>query len=391
MDIGKRVLEIENELIDLRRRIHSHPELRLEEYETTALIEEELKKYGIRTERYGLKTGVVGILEGREKGRTIAVRADIDGLKLGEDSGLDFSSVNPGVCHACGHDIHTTALLGCARVLSEIKHEIKGTVKFIFQPAEEGLSGARMMIEAGVLENPKVEAIIAAHTWPEIPGGTIGVRKGAFMASGDTFRITVKGRGGHAAHPHKSIDPTVICSYILLQLQTIVSREIAPLDSGVITVGKIEAGAVANIIPSEAVMEGTVRTLNPKTRKYIQERIEKMAVLSAQSMNGEAEVEYNIGVPPVMNDSNIVDIISQAVKETLGEDKLVQLENPSMGSEDLAFYLDNVPGAMFRIGTVNDIAASQFPLHNPKIIFDEKSIAAGAITMSSAVLKFLNS
>lgn len=391
MDIRKRASEIENELIDLRRRIHSHPELRLEEYETTALIEEELKKYGIRTERYGLKTGIVGILEGEEQGRTIAVRADIDGLKLTEDSGLDFSSMNPGVCHACGHDIHTAALLGCARLLSEIKDEIKGTVKFIFQPAEEGLSGARLMIEAGVLENPKVDAIIAAHTWPEIPAGTIGVRKGAFMASGDTFRIKVKGRGGHAAHPHKSIDPTVICSYILLQLQTIISREIAPLDSGVITVGKIEAGAVANIIPSEAVMEGTVRTLNPKTRKYIQERIEKMAVLSAQSMNGEAEVEYNIGVPPVMNDNDIVDIISQTVKETLGEDKLVQLENPSMGSEDLAFYLDNVPGAMFRLGTVNNLASSSLPLHNPKIIFDEKSIISGAITMSAAVLKCLHS
>lgn len=391
MDIKKRASEIENDLVELRRRIHSHPELRLEEYETTALIEEELKKYGIRTDRYGLKTGIVGILEGKEPGRTIAVRADMDGLMLTEDSGLDFSSLNPGVCHACGHDIHTTALLGCARLLSEMKDEIKGTVKFVFQPAEEGLSGAKMMIDAGVMENPKVEAIIAAHTWPEIPGGTIGVKKGPFMASGDYFRIKVKGRGGHAAHPHKSIDPTVICSYILLQLQTIVSREVAPLDSAVITVGKIEAGAVANIIPSEAVMEGTVRTLNPKTRKYIQERIEKMAVLSAESMNGEAEVEYNPGVPPVVNDSDLVDIISQSVIETLGEDKLVYLENPSMGSEDLSFYLDKVPGALFRLGTVNDLAESRLPLHNPKIIFDEKSITAGAITMSSAVLKFLHS
>ena len=390
MDILKRALEVESEMIDIRRKIHANPELRLMEYETTALIEAELQKYGIVTNRYGLKTGVVGILTGDKPGKTIAVRADIDALQLQEETNLDFASKNDGICHGCGHDIHTATVLTCARLMSEMKSEINGTVKFIFQPAEEGSGGAKLMVKNGALDNPKVDVIIAAHTWPEIPGGTIGVRKGPFMAGADRFKIKVIGKGGHAAHPHKSVDPVVISAYILTQLQTIVSRETSPLDSIVITVGKISAGSAANIIPSEAIMEGTVRTVNKETRKKARESIERMAKLTAESMNAKAEIEYLVGGPPVVCDGNIVDLICAAAVEILGEEKLVHLETPSMGSEDFAEYLEKVPGALFRIGTTNELPESKLPLHNSKTIFDEKAIIAGAATMCGTIFKFLN-
>lgn len=351
------------------------------------MVKNYLDVLGIENRPNGDKTGVIGILKGRKPGPVVALRVDMDALRLTEATGLPFASENPGVCHACGHDIHTAVLLGTAKILSEYKDELCGTVKFLFQPAEEGLGGAKTMIENGALENPKADCILACHTWPEMPAGTIGVRKGAMLGESDSFRITVKGKGGHAAHPHKGIDPVVVSAHMITQLQTIVSRRVAPVDSAVITVGHLSAGTVNNIIPNEAVMEGTVRTQDPETRKQVAEYIGQLAVGTAKAMGADAEVDYKFGVGPTLCDSGLVDAISEAVMEVLGADRLLQVPVPSMGAEDFAYYLEHVPGALFRLGTFDDTPESHWALHNPSTLFNETSIPTGVAAMAASVFK----
>lgn len=391
MALLERVGEISEEIIGIRRKIHQNPEISFEETETTALVREYLDGLGIENRPNGDRTGVIGILKGEKPGPVIALRADMDALKLEEATGLPFASQNPGACHACGHDIHTAVLLGTAKILSEYREELCGTVKFLFQPAEEGLGGAKSMIENGALKNPKPDYILACHTWPEMPAGSIGVRKGAMLGASDSFRITVKGKGGHAAHPHKGIDPVVVSAYIITELQTIVSRRVAPVDSAVITVGHLTAGTVNNIIPNEAVMEGTVRTQDPETRKQVAEYIKNLAEGTAKAMGAEAEVDYKFGVGPTLCDSELVDLISEAVTKTLGADRLLQVPVPSMGAEDFAYYLEHVPGALFRLGTYDDTPQSHWALHNPSTLFNEKAIPAGVAAMAASVFRISGS
>lgn len=253
-----------------------------------------------------------------------------------------------------------------ARVLSSIRDELKGTVLFLFQPAEERLSGSQMVIDSGVFENYHPDFAVGLHCWPDIPAGTIGIRRGSFMTSSDTVKLTIRGKGGHGAHPHKSIDPVMTSAYILTELQTIISRTIAPLDSAVLTIGKITGGTAANIIPDEVVMEGTVRTVSNETRALMEEKIRQIVTHGAAAMGAECDIGYQKGVPAVVCDSHVVDLIEQAAAEELGADHVVTLATPSMGSEDFARYLEKVPGAMFRIGTRNDDPASSRPLHKPE-------------------------
>ncbi len=391
MSLVKRAYELQNDMFSLRREIHAFPELAFQEFKTTELIERSLKSYGIETFPNGDKTGVIGILKGAKPGRTIALRADIDALPVQEASGLPYASTREGLSHACGHDIHTAALLGAARLLSELKNEICGTIKFLFQPAEESTNGAKSMIANGALDNPRVDAIICAHTWPDIPGGSIGVRKGAMLAAADSFKININGKGGHAAHPHKCVDPIVVGAYIITQLQTVVSREVSPTDSAVVTVGKMIAGTASNIIPSQAIIEGTFRTVSKETRGHIKDSIARIAKLTAESLNAVAEVEFGMGVPPTICDPEIVDIASEAVIQLLGEDKLLPLAVPSMGAEDFAEYLEFVPGALLRLGTADERPESRFALHSPKVVFDEQSIVAGAIAFVGTVFKLTGS
>ena len=391
MTLLERVGEISEEIIGIRRKIHQNPEISFEETETTALVRKYLDGLGIENRPNGDQTGVIGILKGEKPGPVIALRADMDALKLEEATGLPFASQNPGACHACGHDIHTAVLLGTAKILSEYREELCGTVKFLFQPAEEGLGGAKSMIENGALKNPKPDYILACHTWPEMPAGSIGVRKGAMLGASDSFRITVKGKGGHAAHPHKGIDPVVVSAYIITELQTIVSRRVAPVDSAVITVGRLTAGTVNNIIPNEAVMEGTVRTQDPETRKQVADYIKNLAEGTAKAMGAEEEVDYEFGVGPTLCDSELVDLISEAVTDTLGADRLLQVPVPSMGAEDFAYYLEHVPGALFRLGTCDDTPQSHWALHNPSTLFNEKAIPAGVAAMAASVFRISGS
>jgi amidohydrolase/hippurate hydrolase len=385
--------EIEKEIIAIRKTIHRFPELAYEEYKTAETIKNELLKLGIEiivNENY---TGVIGILKGEQEGKTLALRADMDALPIHEETELEYKSQNSGIMHACGHDIHVAVLLGVAKILSKLKSEIKGTVKFIFQPAEErkkGIpSGAETLILNNVLEEPKVDAIAGLHCWPELPYGTIGIKRGGMMASSDTLNIKIKGKGGHAAHPHKCIDPITICGYIITEVQSIVSREIAPFDSVVISFGKISGGHAPNVIPNEVELQGTMRTLNERTRNLIHQKIRDRVTMISRSYGGDAEIEIIKGSPSLTCDDNMINILENVINNQLTETEIVNLKNPSMGAEDFACYLQHVPGLFFRLGTANEDENSKIPLHNSKIIFDERAIYHGMCAMSTFALEYL--
>lgn len=381
--------EMQEKIISIRRWLHQHPELSGQEYETSKLVAAVLEEAGIEVKTNVAGTGVVGLIIGEQPGKTLALRADMDALPIDEQTGLEYASCNQGIMHACGHDFHTAILLGAAILLNGQKARIKGTIKVIFQPAEEKLMGAAGMIEEGVLKNPDVDAIMALHCWPELPAGTIGVRRGAFMAAADSLDITVKGKGGHAAHPHKCVDPIVITGQIISTLQTIVSREVAPVDSAVVTIGKIQGGTASNIIASEVKLSGTVRTVNPALREKMPRMIERIIGKTAESMNGEADVTYSLGSPPLINDCDLVTLIENTVTDTLGKDKLAYLETPSLGGEDFAFYLEKIPGMMFRLGTANNRQESRLALHNARLVFDESAIVPGIAVMCETAVRYL--
>ena len=391
MTLLEKIEQNKEDLLNIRHQIHRHPETAFEEVETTKLIKKVLDDAGIENHPNGDSTGVIGLIHSAKEGPVLAIRADIDALPIKENTGLPFSSEVPGKCHACGHDLHTTVLLGAARLLKEYQNDLCGTIKLIFQPAEEVMTGAAKTIANGALENPKPDFILACHTWPDMPAGSIGVRKGTMLGASDSFKVKVIGKGGHAAHPQKGIDPVVIAAHIITQLQTIVSRRVAAIDPVVVTVGHLEAGTAANIIPNEAYFEGTVRTQSNETRKHVAEILEQLAVGTARAMGGDAEVSYTFGVGPTISDDHLVDQISETVTEILGSDKLLQVPSPSMGSEDFARYLEHIPGAIFRLGTHNDAPESKLALHNASLLFDEKAIPTGVATMVGAAFKITGS
>lgn len=381
--------KIEDELLTIRRHLHKFPELSHKEYATTQFIKDRLAAYGIHEYASLPGTGVIAFIRGSKPGKTVAIRADIDALPITEETGLEYASVNDGVMHACGHDVHTTVALGCAKLLQAVKHELRGTVKCIFQPAEEILQGARYIIDAGGLDQPAVDAIMGLHCWPDIPVGTIGIRRKPMMAASDTFTIRVYGKQGHAAHPHKCVDPIVISGQIVNNLQTIVSREIPPTDPLVITVGKIQGGTAHNIIPNMVEMFGTVRSLNPDLRNKIPAMMTRIVEGTAAVMRGKAEIDYQFGTPPVLSDDTLNSIVEKTTQSLLGEDKLVNLANPSMGSEDFAFYLEKIPGVFFRLGIYSDQLGARVPLHSPSFKVDEACLPVGVAVMSHSAYSYL--
>lgn len=381
----------QEEMIAIRRQIHENPELSMKEKNTTALIKAKCREYGLMEADVGLESGAAFIMNPENKEKSIIFRADMDALPVNENTGLAFASKNPGICHSCGHDIHTTALLCCARILSSIREEVDGRVIFLFQPAEEIGQGAKMVMRSGLFEKYPSQMIIGIHTWPETPGGKIGIRKGPFMAASDRICITVKGKGGHGAHPNKSVDPVLTAAYILTQIQSIVSRNVPPLQSAVITIGKFTGGPAANVIPDEASMEGTVRTFLPEVRDMIERRITEIAMHVAASMGASCVVDYQRGGQAVIGDDRAVSLIEQAGLEELGAEGVAYLETPSMGSEDFAGYLSLLPGAMFRLGTSNEIPESHYPLHNAKTIFDERAITVGGRVLSRIAVDYFSS
>ena len=379
------------DLISLRREIHKNPELSNKELETSRLIKEKLMENGIEASTISSGLGVTALIEGSKEGKTVAYRADLDALPIKEETGLPFASQRENVMHACGHDIHTTVLYGTALVINKFKEHLRGNLRLIFQSGEENFTGAKEVIKAGILDKPKVDYILALHTWPELPAGTIGLKKGSMMASSTNLYFKITGKGGHAAHPHRGIDPIVVSSYIVTAIQSIISRNIGPLDSAVISFGKLQAGTTSNIIPDYAIAEGTVRTLRPDVNKKFEERIRDLIKLQAESFGAKAEVKYENISPPVINDPYIIDVLERSSFDSIGHENIRWLDNPSMGSEDFAFYLEKIPGVLIRLGTHNDTEESKLPLHNSKIIFDERSIETGVNFMTNAIFSLLNS
>ena len=370
-------------VIELRRYLHSFPELGKHEFNTQKRIIQELSAVGL-TCRPILGTGVIAQLEGSKPGKTIAIRADMDALELVDECDTSYQSKNHGVCHACGHDGHIAMLVGVAKIMAEMKEEIEGNIRFLFQPNEEQLpGGARFMIEEGALQG--VDAIIGAHLWQPLKVGTIGIATGRFMASADEFRITIKGRGGHGSMPHQTIDALIIGAQLAMALQTIVSRNIDPLEQAVVSIGYFKAGEVFNIIPDTAVLRGTVRSFEPSVRSLIFERIEQITKGICMANGATYEVEKILGYPALINHADYTKVIGEAGATVLGKDHVLTI-NPVMGAEDFSYYLEQIPGAFYFIGVGNSEKGIVYPQHHPKYNIDEDALGYGMEIMTTAAI-----
>ncbi|MDK2924961.1 MAG: hypothetical protein PWQ41_735 [Bacillota bacterium] len=387
MQVKELAAKIQPELVELRRYFHQHPEPSWEEVNTANRIAEELAKLGISVERKA-KTGVVGTLKGTRPGRTVALRADIDALSIKEETGLPFASQNEGYMHACGHDAHITCLLGAAKILSQLKDEIAGTVKFIFQPAEELAQGAKKLVEEGAMDG--VDGIFGLHVWGDLPAGKISIDPGPRMASADRFVITIEGKGGHGSAPHQGVDAVVVASALVMNLQTIVSREVDPLDPLVLSVGKIVSGDRFNIIASQAELDGTCRCFNPEIRKKLPDMIRRIAENTAAAFRAKAKVEYYFMCPPTINDESLAQLAKEAVKKLYGEDSLVPMPLVT-GSEDFSYYSEKAPAAYAFLGVRNPEKGASYPQHHSRYTIDEDALQVGAAVYAQFALDFLNS
>ncbi len=374
-------------LIEIRRHLHSHPELSGQEHQTAAFVAGVLSSSGLHvTEGVG-KTGVIGMCRGNGKdNRLLAIRTDMDALPINERSGLDFTSRNQGIMHACGHDVHTTVGLGAAMILSQIAEEIPGSLKFLFQPAEEIAQGANWMVQDGVMEN--VTAILGMHVFPSIPAGSIGVRYGALTAAADDLEISIIGESGHGARPHEAIDAIWIAAQVITTLQQAISRTQNPLRPVVLSIGKISGGRAPNVIADRVQLLGTVRSLHPETRAKLPQWIEKIVKNVCDSYDASYEVNYRQGVPSVQNDYGLTQLLQSAAEEAWGQDKVQVLPEPSLGAEDFSIFLEKTPGSMFRLGVGFKDRKINHPLHHPQFEVDESAIITGVVTMAYAAYKY---
>ncbi|MFC1606503.1 M20 family metallopeptidase [Candidatus Latescibacterota bacterium] len=370
-------------VLDIRHDIHQHPEVGLTEHRTAGVIEGFLDEIGVAHERC-TETGVVAHI-GSSGGRVVALRADMDALAMPENSGQQHASVNDGVAHACGHDGHVAMLLGTAWVLKQVEDKLNGMVKLIFQPDEEGGTGAKKMVDAGVLESPRPDVIFALHDWPGFPVGTVGYRFGPVLASVNSMKIVVKGKGTHGALPHAGIDPVTISARIIDGLQLIRSRMIDPLDPIVISVCTIHGGSAVNVIPDEVILGGTIRTVKPETQTRVLELIELMAVDTARASGGDATVTFPGSFPPTVNDDKATAFARDVIADNLGKDHAHEVTTTSMGGEDFSHYLKQIPGTFLLLGVGDRVA-----LHNPAFDFNDEAIPAGIRVMTEMVVKFLD-
>ncbi len=365
------------EIRDIRRHLHTNPELSFEEHNTASFIEHKLAEFGIQDVQRVANTGVTFCLDGREKGKTIALRADIDALPITEENDVSYRSRNDGIMHACGHDAHTASLLGAVKILNDLKNNWKGTIKFIFQPAEEkSPGGASILIKEGILENPKPEKILGQHVMPLIEAGKVGFRKGKYMASADEIYLTVKGKGGHAAMPENFVDPIAITSQIIVSLQHIVSRFANPKMPTVLSFGKISGGTVTNIIPDEVKVEGTFRTFNEEWRKEALAKIRDITTNIAESMGGSCEVKFAPGYPFLINDEDYTERNIGAARDFLGAENVEELDL-WMAAEDFASYSHYVDACFYRLGTRNEEKEITSGVHTPTFDIDETALKTG--------------
>ena len=389
MDIRKRVNEIFNELVDIRREFHMYPELSENEHGTMNRICNYLDRWGIEYQKNTADTGVVAIIRGRKGGRTVAARADIDALPVIELNDLPFKSRNKGIMHACGHDIHTTIHLGVARLFKEMENEFQGNVKIFFQPAEETIGGAKRMIEEGCLENPDVDYILSLHVMPSLNVGEIEIKYGKLNAATNEFTIKITGKSSHAAYPEQSVDSIVVAGHVIVALQTLVSRNISPLDSVVLTLGKIDGGTTNNVISGEVTISGTLRTLDEDTRSYAKQRVKEIVENTAKAYGASATVEFEEGYPALINNDEVVDELKESAESILGREKVRLKEYPSMGADDFSFFCQNTKSAYYNLGCGNKDRGWIWPLHSGKFIADEESIRVGVILQMVTLLKLL--
>lgn len=373
-------------LIEIRRHIHTNPELSGQEFQTAAYVAGVLSSCGISVQENVGKTGVMGDLIGlNQDDRILAIRTDMDALPIQEDTHLDFASRKPGIMHACGHDVHATVGLGVAMILSQLSEKLPGTLRFLFQPAEEIAQGASWMIRDGALRG--VSAILGLHVFPSLPARTIGIRYGALTAAADDLEIFIHGESGHGARPHEAIDAIWIASQVMTTLQQAISRTQNPLRPMVLTIGQITGGRAPNVIADQVRMAGTVRSLHPETYHNLPSWIEGIIANVCNAYGAKYELNYRRGVPSVQNHEGLTQLIETVSREAWGNNRVQLLAEPSLGAEDFALYLENIPGMMFRLG-VGQSAQLNPPLHHPQFAVDESAITTGVVTLAYAAYRY---
>jgi len=377
-----------DQLVAWRRDFHRHPELGLEEFRTARLVAEALAIWGYEVREGIGKTGVVGLLH-NGPGPVVMVRVDMDALLIQEDSDACYASKVPGIMHACGHDAHVAMGLGIAQLMSEARDAWSGTLKMVFQPGEEGRRGAELMIQDGVLDDPRPEAVLALHVWNSRPYGTVGATPGPVMAGAETWEATISGRGGHAAHPEKTVDPLLTAALTVVNLQTIVSRNTGAQQTAVVTAGALQSGEAFNVIPDQAILRGTVRTYDKDVRATVLKRLEEVITGTAHMMGAQAQVEVNMLTPALVNDARMTALVQEVVVDLLGSGALVADER-TMGSEDAAYFLQAVPGCYIFVGS-GFVGQAERPHHNPHFDFDERAMVNGVAVTIEALRRLMAS
>jgi amidohydrolase len=378
------------QIVALRRHLHRYPELSGEEHATSETVQEKLREHGIPFTAGYAATGVLGTIEGDRAGKTVALRADMDALPIQEANGHSFVSKVDGVMHACGHDAHTAMLVGAGWLLGDIREELPGRVLLVFQPAEEAspTGGARRMIKDGVFREHSPGAIFAQHVWPELPVGQVGLRRGAMTGASDRFKVTIEGEGGHASKPHQTIDAIVVANQVINSLQTVVSRDVDPLRSAVLTIGKIRGGTRYNAIAENVTLEGTIRTFSQHTKETVKHRFRSIVCGVAEAMDATAHINYWDGYPAAVNTPEWADRLRKTAQDLLGPDATPEIE-PSMGGEDFGRFLLEYPGAYFRLGTAHPNGTEKKRLHDSRFDIDEAALGIGTELMAQLAVDAL--
>ncbi len=374
----------------LRRDFHRHPELGFQEVRTAGIVASELHKLSLEVTTGVAETGVVALLEGTRPGPVILLRFDMDALPIHEETGAEYASQNSGVMHACGHDGHTAVGLSVARLLHAHRHELSGSVKFVFQPAEEGLGGAKRMVEEGVLEAPKPDYALALHVWNEMPVGWLGISPGAIMSASETFTVRLVGKGGHGALPHRAVDPVLAAAQIVTALQSIPARNVSPLESAVISVTSIHGGEAFNVIPPEVEMRGTIRTFDAAVRQLVLERFDQVVNGVSSALGCQAMIELKSITPAVTNDSQLAWRVQQLAEQVWPECQ-VEASFQTMGSEDMAYLMEGHPACYFFVGSANSERGLDAPHHHPRFDIDERALPRASALIAAAATDLLSS
>lgn len=376
-----------DQVVELRHYFHMYPELAFEEVKTARRVADTLRNHGIEVKEGIAKTGVVGLIKGGKPGPTVLLRADMDALRLNEEANLSYKSKVPGVMHACAHDGHTAGLLGTAMILNEIKEQISGNIKVLFQPAEEDAGGALPMIEEGVLENPKVDAAFGIHLMGTVNEGVIQLKKGPLMAAPDVFKITIIGKGGHASMPNLSIDPICISSQLINELQTFVSRRISPILPAVISVTTIHGGDTHNVIPNTVELSGTIRTLDKEVREWIPGAMESLIKNITETNGASFRLEIKKGFPPLINNEEMTDIVAKAAAKVVGDENVRFAKLPNMGAEDFSYFCEHVPASFFYIG-ISENKEQPLSHHHPEFQWNDKNLKIYMEAMAQVALEY---